>query len=497
MAAILPMRHTGACRNGAIRALLRCSMQSLDPRGIDRPGHISMSTAIPSASFVPMASGDDADRTPSRQPAIVLGANAYQRLAWWMDPIRTILFVVLPIFCFSAYLNQFNYWTFQASQDFVTSATFSLGIYSAVMLIFGIIIARRMVRRQDMVSLLDGERAMRILVRIGWVTIAAYVILFGALAANLSLVVSLFRGNLGASDELRDALGRVPGITSFVQLGVIYFSMASMLVTMTNFKMTPRLWTMSGVIFLLVLLRSVFASERLALLEGVASIGVIPLAYRWRPSLWRMIAPYIGIVFVFLAFAAGEYLRSWQYYQYSYDSYADFITQRFAGYFSTAINNGSGAYLVYGKDHPVPEITVGWVTRFPVIGPMLFGREGPSLHDQFLQIYASPEFNNPGGLYAAFLDYKFFFASLFMVAVGVVIGIIHRLFQNKSVYGFLLYPIVFLGMTDLIRIMYISDTRTLPMFLGGAIVVYALHPLTAPRDRFLSLAASAARRPSA
>jgi hypothetical protein len=83
-----------------------------------------------------------------------------------------------------------------------------------------------------------------------------------------------------------------------------------------------------------------------------------------------------------------------------------------------------------------------------------------------------------------------------MVFIGLVIGIIHRKFQNMSIYGFLLYPVVFLGMTDLIRIMYISDTRTLPMFLGGLAVALAIKSSTMPRDRFLFMAGHVSRGPS-
>lgn len=482
-------------------APLRCAPQGLEPWRFRLPtdslwSEPSMSIASPPALPSPIVETDDFGEARSWRPAVVLGANLHQPLAWWMDPIRTILFVVLPIFGFSAYLNRYNYWTFRASRDFVTSTTFWLGIYSAGMLILGVVIGRLVIRRESEVTLFDGDRATLILVRIGWITIAAYIVLFGALVVNYPLVIAVLNGSIGASDDLRDSLGRVPGVTSFVQLGVIYLAMIAMLATMTNYTVTPRLWTMTAVILFLVFLRSIFASERLALLEALASIGIIPLAYRWRPSPIRAIAPYIGIVFVFILFAAGEYYRSWQYYRYSYNSYFDFISQRFAGYFSTAINNGSGSYLVYGRDSPFPEITVGWITRFPVIGPILFPRGGETLHSRFLEMYASPEFNNPGGLYAAFLDYNFYLASIFMVFIGLVIGIIHRKFQNMSIYGFLLYPVVFLGMTDLIRIMYISDTRTLPMFLGGLAVALAIKSSTMPRDRFLSMAGHVSRGPS-
>ena len=423
-----------------------------------------------------------------RRTAVVLGVDRGHPLAWWMDPIRAILLIVLPVFCFAAYYNHFNYASFHASRDFVDPQTFGLGIYSMAVLVLGIVIGRLAVRRRDMVSLIDGERATRILLTLGWIAIVAYVLLLGTLIAHLSLVIALLRGDIAASGELRNVLGRIPGVTSFVQFGTVYLAFVSVLVSMTNFTMTKRLWTMTAVIFGFCFARAILNSERLALLEALAALGVVPLAYRWRPSLWRTVAPYLGVFFIFLAFAAGEYIRSWQFYKYQYDSYFDFITQRFFGYFSTAVNNGAGAYLVYGRDTPVPEQTVGWLTKFPVLGQRLFPQPEISIHDQFLEMYTTLEFNNPGGFYAAFLDYGFATATLFMVVLGVVIGAIYRYFQNRSLIGMLLYPAVFLGTTDLIRILYLPDTRTLPIFLGVAVAIYGTKPVQLPLSQFLGLA---------
>ena len=79
-----------------------------------------------------------------------------------------------------------------------------------------------------------------------------------------------------------------------------------------------------------------------------------------------------------------------------------------------------------------------------------------------------------------------------IIGIGAVIGMVHRSFQNKTLIGMLLYPSIFLGMTDLIRIMYISDTRTLPLFLGAFIAVWAIRPVQAPRGQFFGVAAGTA-----
>ncbi len=429
----------------------------------------------------------------SRRALLVLAAPAYNPIAWWLHPFRAVLFIVLPIFCFAAYLNQFNYGAFGASRDFVTSGTFALALFSAAMLLLGTAIGMGSIRRGDEVTILDMARVTRVLTWLGWITIVAYVLLLGTLIVRYDLVLALLRGNPAAPSELRLVLGRIPGVTSFIQFGIVYLALLSALVTMAGFRLSPRIRTMTITIIVLTVLRSVFASERLALLEILAAIFLVPVAYRWRPSPLRTLAPFVGIGAVFAAFAAGEYFRSWQFYRMFYDSYFDFITQRFAGYFSTSINNGSGAYLMFGRSHPVPEITTGWIAKFPVLGRFI-DTPGITMLDRYLAIYASPEFNNPGGFYAAYLDYPFVVASIFMVVVGILIGLVYRSFENKNLIGLILYPAVFLGLTDLIRIMYLSDTRTLPVFLGALVVVYSVRPRRMPRERFVRMIAGNARQ---
>lgn len=419
---------------------------------------------------------------------LLVGNIPHSPIAWWLNPVLALCSIVIPIFCYAASLNRFNFWTFGSSEDFVTRETFFLGLYSAGMLAFGMVLGRMALQRQDMVTLIDVDRTTRVLARLGWVTVLAYSLLLGTLLVHIDLVLALLRGNLGAASELRLVLGRIPGVTSLTQFGVIYLALLSALVTLAKYRMPTKVRYLSIAVLVLTVARAVLASERLAMLEAFAAMFVTPVAYKWRPSPWRAMAPFIGIVGVFIAFAAGEYFRSWQYYQMFYSSYFDFITQRFAGYFSTSINNGSGAYLLFGKYSPEPQITVQWIAKFPVI-KNLFPTTNEFLVDHYLRLFANPEFNNPGGFYAAFLDFSFFWASLFMVGIGFVTGLLYRAFVNKNLVGLMLYPVVFLGVTDFIRVVYISDVRTLPIFLGAFVAYWGLRPLQVPRDRLARRAA--------
>lgn len=435
------------------------------------------------------AAGADGRATP-----LALGLRPTTPLAWWLDPARATVLIVLPIFCAAAYLNRFNYSDFGASENFVTPFTFGLAMLSMGLLVLGITIGRSLQPRQDVITLIDQTRAETVLVTIGWFTLVAYALLLGTLATHLSLVLELLRGNVSAGSDLREVLGRIPGVTSFIQFGVVYLALLSALVTIAEYRPPTRIWVMTAAVITVTFLRALLASERLAMLEALAAILVVPVAFRWRPSPWRGLAPVLGVVLVFLAFSAGEYFRSWQYYQSFYSSYFDFITQRFFGYFSTSINNGAGTFMLYAQYGTKPEITSAWVTHFPVLGALISPPGQLSTLDNFLSTYASPEFNNPGGFYAAYLDYPFAIASLFMVAIGVAIGAAYRSFQNKALLGLMLYPVIFLGQTDLIRLIYIADVRTLPILIGALLVRYWLKPIEVPRDRALMNMAATRRR---
>lgn len=433
------------------------------------------------------------DPAPLRRRALILDRSEERTIAWWLDPIRALVFIVVPIFCFAAYLNQFNYWLYDATANFVNRETFLIALYSAAMLILGIAIGKLFVRREVMITIVDPDRCTTVLTWFGWIAIIAYLILFGTLLYRIDLVLALLRGQTGAPEALRAALGRVPGVTSLVELNIVYMALISALITLGKYRMSARIRNITIAIIVLTFMRSVLNSERLALLEILAAMFVVPAAYYWRASSLRATAPFAGVVAVFAAFAAGEYFRSWQYYQRFYDSYFDFITQRFAGYFSTSINNGAGAYLMYGKSNPTAEITVGWVSKFPGLG-RFFGAEGDSMLYRYLDLYSTREFNNPGGFYSAFLDYNFFVASLFMIALGIVVGMIYRAFVNRNLLGLMLYPTVFLGITDLIRIVYLTETRTLPIFVGAIVAFRAVRPVQVPRGRFIAYASAASQR---
>ena len=156
------------------------------------------------ASSPPVRRAAVRDERPARRVAasprasLVLAGPSDRVVAWWLDPIRAVLFIVMPIFCFASYLNQFTYWTYGASEDFVTARTFGLAIYSSALMLSGVVLARLAIRRRDVVLVLDEARTELVLRWLGWISIAAYIFFLGALLAHPGLVLALFQGSIQA-----------------------------------------------------------------------------------------------------------------------------------------------------------------------------------------------------------------------------------------------------------------------------------------------------------
>jgi oligosaccharide repeat unit polymerase len=77
-----------------------------------------------------------------------------------------------------------------------------------------------------------------------------------------------------------------------------------------------------------------------------------------------------------------------------------------------------------------------------------------------LNQYANPEFNNPSGYVAAFIDYGAVGGLIFLFVIGLLAGFLYRGFCSAKPFGLLLYPIMFIGLLELPRYMYWSQGRT-------------------------------------
>lgn len=305
---------------------------------------------------------------------------------------------------------------------------------------------------------------------IAFLCFAAYLIWFGPVFSHPGILLEILRGSGGAVYSSRDELQTLPGITTFTQAGVAYVTAYAYRYA-DGFPLTKRrydiyLW----MIVALAMLRVVLNSERLALLEIL-----IPPLVILSPRLVRLgglrkqfviYGPYIGLAALFIYFAITEYFRSWlNHYQQFSDSLLEFTLQRLSAYYVLAINTGFGAIDVLSKLSDGPYFSLVWLFKMPLIGndaAQLLGAYDPT--PLILSSYADPEFNNISGLVAYVWDYGWVGGALFLASFGLILGAAWRgALRGAGILRYF-YPVMFLGLLELLRIPYLTSGRIFVVF---------------------------------
>lgn len=291
-------------------------------------------------------------------------------------------------------------------------------------------------------------------------------------------------------------MGTIPGVTTLTQLGVA--AVVTSAILLAHEFSRRELWKLLTVIGL-ALPRAYIFSERLAILELVVPVFVILAAhFSTRGGLrekFVKVLPLVSVPAVVIIFGFFEYFRSWTFYRtHGTASYTEFILSRLAGYYATAINNGHLILTHMDWPNRLPYDTVEAFWTAPGIESSdlyqsVAGHASPytrgytdSLYFDVLTHFGNPEFNNQSGYVAPFIDYGTLIGLVFFLMVGVVAGILYRSFCVGGVLGLFLYPVVFVGLLELPRLMYWSLGRS-TYSLFGLLVVVALLSRTAGKDK--------------
>jgi hypothetical protein len=223
-------------------------------------------------------------------------------------------------------------------------------------------------------------------------------------------------------------------------------------------------------VFLAVLMRAVINSERLAIIEVVLPIGIVwfgTVGLRWRA--WLSLAPILGIVGIIALFAATEYVRSWTYYRYYYDSYTDFVLSRIWGYYLTALNNGAGLTALSPPTFD-GTYTMHWFYRFPLF-PWVEVEEATFWEYAFR--YATEEFNNTSGVFAPMQDFGSVFGILMWFFLGVLSGRIYDGYTQGKFQYMLLHPTWMIGVYEILRLFYWGSSKYFPtLIFTVALIVF-------------------------
>lgn len=411
------------------------------------------------------------------------------QMRWWHSPASLMLYFVVPFFLLIAAITPYviENAPILASRVVFLESRYILGSLCLFLaFVAGTIPAGRKVFHRK-VRLGDG-----CLDFLFYVTVAAYLIWFGPLVLfQPGLILDTIRGSVGAMYDVRDNAQNISGVTTATQFGISY----AIIYAIKQFQDGERLaagyhWKM-GIVMLLAIFRAAAFSERIAIVEVAIPIFVVYVTGRRFPEgVFRFVIrpfPFVLYTAAPIFFAIFEYPRSWiNRYIEVYDNFPHFVMDRFMLYYVTSLNNIC-ALLEYS---PNPTYkggwTLNWLYRFPVVGKILSGDTGGSGDGgpyswflDFLNVYASPEYNNTTGFLTVVYDWGWLPGLVLMAVYGAFAGLSFASFRSGQGALRYIYPIVLYSIFEILRIGYIYDGRAVAAIIGvGIALVFWAKPVT-------------------
>lgn len=389
---------------------------------------------------------------------------------WWLHPVAIVMLVVLPV-----YLAVMGYDFARVVQNvYVPGTLYGFGLVLIVAVAIG---AQWALSGAQQGPVLRPPRISRAAMMVLLVpTLASYALWFGPVLAQPHLLLEVASG---ARREIRDAISTIPGVTTFTQFGVAY-AIAFGIKCGAGMQPVSRLERVGFALVVgLAVFRAFAWAERLAVIEVLVCYAVARLAYLPIASerAWRMasIAPALAPLFLYGVFTASEYVRSWEFYSKDYSSVWAFTLERLITYYATAVNNGIGM-LHETPDWPLYSgaFSLDWLYLMPGLGPLLEASVGSprTLYQEFLEIYARPEFNSPTAYFRVMLDWGYLGAIVYFLLGGYAIGRAWVGFRCGRTFGLLGYPVCVLFLIESLRYSYFSETRVVPAVVG--LIILAL-----------------------
>lgn len=399
-------------------------------------------------------------------------------MAWWLNPSRFVLFITLPAFAVSAMLASDSMDMYGAA-NYIDSEDLLVGCAMLLLLALGSWLGKMLVPQAEFFEAIDPRRAVAVASMLVLISSLSHIVLIGGILLQPQLILEALAGSQGAIYAVKAEMNKVVGLTSFTQLYLIALPLCASLRYIYRIPLSPGLVRLIKVLVVLVVMRAFLTLERFAIIEaGVAMLLPIALISVRTAALQSMM-PLVGGIFVFVLFSAGEYTRSWPYYESSYDSFLEFSVVRFLGYISTATNNAA-AVLATSEAMGMPYFTGAWIRRLPIWDwfDSPFPDRDP-LKDFFAES-GNAEFNNPSGVLAGVMDYGVAGGLLFYLIVGLLLGYLFGLFRSGRVGGLLLYPGFFVGLLTLTQAIYWADSRFTLFALVAPLVVNWIRAIEPP-----------------
>ncbi|MET1249192.1 O-antigen polymerase [Sporolactobacillus sp. STCC-11] len=314
-----------------------------------------------------------------------------------------------------------------------------------------------------------------------WICIIAYCIWYiNFLRINGLSILSSFRSTTTLANAMyvmRDNSGRVSGITTFTETGMLVLPLGVYVIANVNSNLIKKkIIKQMGLIIILALFRSISFSERLAIIELLVPmiVTMIALTNNKKFRVWIWLAPVFAIIALVVVFGLFEYTRSWlRFYHTEYDSYLEFIIQRIVGYYNNAINTEC-LYVSHSSAGILPYRSIEWLWNLPgmsYVYSLLAPFNIPEAFTSVLNTYANPEYNNPGGLLTFYVDFGLFFP-IFQIAFGYIVGRLYKLFLKGNLVGLIMYSYVYMCLLELPRLFSLGGTRSFFVYVALIIILF-------------------------
>jgi oligosaccharide repeat unit polymerase len=415
-------------------------------------------------------------------------AGGKNTAAWWLSPTAVTVVVAAVSFSLTAAIGDDVFRQLWNSPKAVTGAALLLIVCGPLALALsssGVGAFRPVVQPTEGWPGLN-PRAVSLLSRASTILVALSAFGFLVFAARIAQS-GITLSDLGAGGPaIKDLVGTVPGLTTMTQFGIPAVIISSLLLVQQYSR--AELAKIAAVVAMAIP-RAFVWQERLAILELVVPIIVVVcyrLAAAGKATRSIRLLPLVAIPSALGVFAVFEYFRSWHYFRESSDSFLGFATDRFAGYYATAINNGYLELTHLNWPERMPRATVDFFWNAPGVQELglhdrlagnLPGRTTPATPDDYrvmLTQFGNPEFNNSSGYTAPFLDYGTVGGLLYFLVVGVIAGLLYRGFREGRPFGLFLYPLLFGCLVELPRYVGWAAGRSAPAWAALIVVAIAL-----------------------
>ncbi len=418
---------------------------------------------------------------------------------WWLHPGLLLLLFTLPLYLLIAVVVPafFPELIVLRSASYMTSEMTLLGLGCLATLCVAALLGGRVAFRSAAPHGPYVVNEMFLFV-IGLLTLVAYLIWFAPVVA---------RGTLSLE---REDLNQMPGITSLSQLGVPFVTCFVYAKLRARQRLSLAVELLFWSILAFTLFRVYVWSERLALIEVGVAGAVMVLCYARPRKNWTRrslllvgtAGPLLGLPLLLGFFMATELVRSWSstYYQSQDLNFLDFMVSRLVTYYYTALNNGAGILATSSWPDDQYTYVLNWGHRLPfgiggLFASLLGGSDSPTW--EFLDRYGDAEFNNPSGIFPIVYDLGVTLAIFYFGIIGFAAGMIYRELRRGSPWGVMLFAPFFVAMLEVLRILYLNETRCFVIIMASLFAVTQFRPRGhATRWRPLPFVAPAVTRPS-